>query len=238
MLYYLDAYDLINRKIFIISTRKNRELKKKQKGKNSRPASGKKSTGKSSKSSRNSKKKSKSSKSSKKTNKKSTKSSNNKSSTKSSNKKNKKNKTGPLINISSNILCEVLIERINTFHQGLIIESLNSKFLHQLNTVLNCLLTASKSKCYCHFILLSYNFNDYRHDMQEKDRLDQILKEEAKQKRLNEIISMDAEDYSHLIAQDDLKLYHIYLDARKAQIKAQRNTTTSKLLRYIFIILY
>lgn len=92
--------------------------------------------------------------------------------------------------------------QLHSFSKGVIIESLESNIIKQPLTILNMILRGVGNIQYIHCIILSVTYDDYLAQKEVEMHQSQVKLVEDKLNRINEILDMNAENYTQLSAED------------------------------------
>lgn len=190
---HLDEYDYLEKQVDLLLSGKVAKPKSSGKGKKGKGSA--KSSSKGSKKSKDSKK-SKGSKES----------------------KGKKKKAKPLLptlkGIPEDLLYEILQQKLATFETGVVIESLNSKFMNRPFMVLNNLLKAIGNVRHIQFIVLSFTLQEYIAREAELKIIQEIHDKEAKEETLYKFSVMSSDEICQLSPEEYI-IFKEYLLNRK-----------------------
>lgn len=128
------------------------------------------------------------------------------------------------MDLSTDLIIEVLKEKFKEFHVGVIIESLNSSIVRKPATTLNVILSALGNARYIHLILFCYTYNDYciyKESVKEREKRKKLA--EIKE-ILENITEMGADDFENL-PQEIREIYkQNVLQARKIEFEKRKGS--------------
>lgn len=217
----LDEFDSLWKKIDLILSGKEKKPPPKSPKSLAKKDSNKSKKG-SSKSSKSSTKKGKSSKSSSKKTSKSSKGS--------GKKQKKKEDTDTLLNIPIDLLQSVVAQRVEELATGVVLESLDSKFIKKPLIALNMFLKSIRNVQYIHFILLSYTLEELSDYNQKLKLLQEEQSSKEKSDILQKIIEMDATEFANLSAEHKSLYQEHVLKQRKVDTLRKREELRLRLL--------
>lgn len=110
------------------------------------------------------------------------------------------------MDLSLDLVTEVLVERFKEFRVGVIVESLNSVILRKPTIAFNVVLNSLGNARYIHFVLFAYTYDDYCAHKTCVKQMEELKKAEEIKRMLESISEMGADDFLNL-PEDYRELY-------------------------------